>query len=91
MSGVAELVSPTMARMIEMLTSGALPLLVFILLPAYSSWSSQPDSDDMRSGYRSVSIPHTSHLTNMFRRSRRDQSTNAPESRRDSLTSFGFD
>merc|ERR1712183_551718 len=75
-SGVAELVSPTMARMIEMLTSGALPLLVFILLPAYSSWSSQPDSDDMRSGYR---------------RSRRDQSTNAPESRRDSLTSFGFD
>lgn len=75
-SGVADLVSPTMARMIEMLTSGALPLLVFILLPAYSSWSSQPDSDDMRSGYR---------------RSRRDQSTNAPESRRDSLTSFGFD
>ena len=54
MSGVAEVVSPTMARMIEMLTAGALPLLVFILLPAYSSWSSQPDSDDMRSGYRSV-------------------------------------
>ena len=51
-SGVAELVSPTMARMIEMITSGALPLLVFILLPAYSSWSSQPDNDDMRSGYR---------------------------------------
>jgi len=75
-SGMAELVSPTMARMIEMLTSGALPLLVFILLPAYSSWSSQPDGDDMRSGYR---------------RSRRDQSTNAPDSRRDSLTSFGFD
>ena len=63
MSGLADLVTPTMARMIEMLTSGALPLLVFILLPAYSSWSSQPDSDDMRSGYRSVSTPHTSHLT----------------------------
>jgi len=75
-TGLAELVSPTLARMIEMLTSGALPLLVFILLPAYSNWSSQPDNDDIRSGYR---------------RSRRDQSTNAPDSRRDSLASFGFD
>merc|ERR1712018_620008 len=70
-TGLAELVSPTLARMIEMLTSGALPLL-----PAYSNWSSQPDNDDIRSGYR---------------RSRRDQSTNAPDSRRDSLASFGFD
>ena len=51
-TGLAELVSPTLARMIEMLTSGALPLLVFILLPAYSNWSSQPDNDDIRSGYR---------------------------------------
>jgi len=75
-TGLGDIVSPTMTRMVEMLTSGALPLLVFILLPAYSNWSSQPDNDDIRTGYR---------------RSRRDQSTNAPDSRRDSLTSFGFD
>lgn len=75
-SGLAELITPTLARLIEMLTAGALPLLVFILLPAYSNWSSQPDTDDIRTGYR---------------RSRRDQSTNAPDSRRDSLASFGFD
>ena len=35
-----------------MLTAGALSLLVFILLPAYSNWSSQPDTDDIRTGYR---------------------------------------
>lgn len=75
-SGVADLVSPTTARILEMLSSGALPLLAFSLLPAYSSWTARPDGDDMRWGYR---------------RTRRDQSTNAPDSRRDSLTSFGFD
>merc|ERR1719245_2540930 len=75
-TGLASVITPTLARLVEMLSSGALPLLVFILLPAYSNWSSQPDNDDIRTGYR---------------RSRRDQSTNAPDSRRDSLTSFGFD
>lgn len=70
------LATPTLARLVEMLGGGALPVLVFTLLPAYSKWSSQPDTDDLRSGYR---------------RSRRDQSTNAPDSRRDSLASFGFD
>ena len=51
-TGLATLISPTLARMIEMLTSGVLPLLVFVLLPAYSNWSSQPDNDDIRTGYR---------------------------------------
>ena len=35
-----------------MLTAGALPLLAFILLPAFSNWSSRPDTDDIRTGYR---------------------------------------
>ena len=69
-SGVADLVSPTTARILEMLSSGksapmeiitiiialslpgALPLLAFSLLPAYSSWTARPDGDDMRWGYR---------------------------------------
>jgi len=75
-TGLATIITPTLARLIEMLTAGALPLLAFILLPAFSNWSSRPDTDDIRTGYR---------------RSRRDQSTNAPDSRRDSLASFGFD
>ena len=46
------LATPTLARLVEMLGGGALPVLVFTLLPAYSKWSSQPDTDDLRSGYR---------------------------------------
>ena len=45
-----------------MLTAGALPLLVFILLPAYSNWSSQPDTDDIRTGYRCGVQGESSHL-----------------------------
>ena len=37
-----------------MLTAGALPLLAFILLPAFSNWSSRPDTDDIRTGYKCV-------------------------------------
>ena len=82
-------------RLIEMLTAGALPLLAFILLPAFSNWSSRPDTDDIRTGYRCGEIrerkKYIKRDNKYFRRSRRDQSTNAPDSRRDSLASFGFD
>ena len=94
-TGLASVITPTLARLVEMLSSGALPLLVFILLPAYSNWSSQPDNDDIRTGYRSniflFPVKYFLFKEIYFRRSRRDQSTNAPDSRRDSLTSFGFD
>ena len=45
--------------LIEMLTAGALPLLAFILLPAFSNWSSRPDTDDIRTGYRCGEIRET--------------------------------
>lgn len=66
------MITPEIARTVEMAQGLLLPLYVFILLPMYRQFSSDPDPSDQR-------------------RSKRDQSTNAPDSRRASLASFGFD